>query len=175
MTPPLTSALSPGFWFFSVIQVGIGLCMVSVMVAANSIVQISIPQQVRGRVMALWGVCTLGLTPAVSPALGWIGDQFGARATVWTGTIALAVTFLVVIWYLFGKQQIRLYRTDRFHFGVEYPGDSAGPGGGRQGGDGCDPGGSPGDDPGTEDPHGPSDPPGPGDPHGPVDRPSDRH
>jgi len=116
------SAMSPDFWVFAAIMIPIGLCSVSVMVVSNSIIQMDVPTNLRGRVMALWGIATLGLTPVVSPALGWVGDQFGARATVWVGAAAITVTFLYMAWNLFGKQHIRVHRLKGFHFGVEYPG-----------------------------------------------------
>ena len=115
------SALSPNFWVFAAVMIPIGLCSVSVMVVANSIIQMDVPTNLRGRVMALWGIATLGLTPAVSPALGWVGDQFGARATVWVGAIAISVTFLYVAWDLFGKQHIRIHHLKGWHFAVDYP------------------------------------------------------
>ena len=115
------SALSPHFWIFAAVMIPIGLCSVSVMVVTNSVIQMDLPPNLRGRVMALWGIATLGLTPAVSPALGWVGDQFGARATVWVGAVAILVTFLYMAWNLFGKQHIRIHHLKGFHFGVEYP------------------------------------------------------
>lgn len=115
------SAISPNFWVFAATMVPMGLCAVSVMVVANSMVQISIPQNLRGRVMALWGVATLGLTPAVSPALGWVGDEFGARATIWVGVVALTVAFAYVAWNLFGKQHLKIHHKQGLHFGVTYP------------------------------------------------------
>ncbi|MDR0848316.1 MAG: MFS transporter [Propionibacteriaceae bacterium] len=115
------SAVVPTFWSFALIMVPIGLCSVSVMVIANSMVQISVPQDIRGRVMALWGVAVMGLVPAVSPLLGWVGDLLGARATIWVGAIAIIITFAAVCWWLFIRQGIRLYRTDGLHFQVKYP------------------------------------------------------
>jgi len=118
----ICSAVSPTFWSFALIMIPIGLCSVSVMVVANSMIQMETPANIRGRIMALWGIATLGLTPAVSPALGWVGDHFGARATVWVGAVAITVTFAYMAWYLFGKQHIRLHHTTGLHFGVEYRG-----------------------------------------------------
>ena len=115
------SAVMPSFWSFALIMVPIGLCSVSVMVIANSMIQISVPQNIRGRVMALWGVAVMGLVPAISPLLGWVGDALGARAAIWVGASAITFTFLAVCWWLFIRQGIRLYRTDGLHFQVKYP------------------------------------------------------
>ena len=116
------SAVSPHFWVFAAVMIPIGLCSVSVMVVSNSIIQVDVPINLRGRVMALWGIATLGLTPVVSPALGWVGDHFGARATVWVGAVAIAVTFAYMAWNLFGKQHIRIHHIKGLRFGVDYPG-----------------------------------------------------
>jgi len=116
------SAIAPNFWVFTALMVPIGFAGVSCMVSANSMIQVMLPPEVRGRVMALWVLCSMGLTPVVSPLLGWIGDAFGARATVWVGAIAIVMTFLGMVWWLFGKQHIRLYRDEENHFWVRYPG-----------------------------------------------------
>ncbi|MDR0784111.1 MAG: MFS transporter [Propionibacteriaceae bacterium] len=119
------SALSPNFWFFAVSQVPIGLCAISVLVIGSAIVQTSVPDNLRGRITALWGAATLGLAPGVSPLLGLIGDLLGARATVWVGAGAIALTFAAVAWYLFIKHRIRVHRVHRLHFQVEYPSPDA--------------------------------------------------
>ena len=120
----VASAFSPTFAVFAVTMVPIGLCSVSVMVVANSMIQINVPSNVRGRVMALWGIASLGLTPVISPALGWVGDQFGARATVLVCGVAIAATFAGLAWHLFGRQHLRVHRTTGLHFGVDYPEDA---------------------------------------------------
>ena len=117
----VASAFAPNFLVFTLTMVPIGLCSVSVMVVANSMIQINVPANVRGRVMALWGIASLGLTPVVSPALGWIGDHLGARATVLVCGVAIAITFFGLTWYLFGRQHLRVHRTAGLHFGVDYP------------------------------------------------------
>ena len=88
----LLSAAAPSYIVFAALMVPIGLCAITVMVTANSLVQISTDAQVRGRVMALWGALLLGGTPIVSPIVGWIGDALGARAA---GLVSVISTPLV--------------------------------------------------------------------------------
>jgi MFS family permease len=94
------TALAPSFGVFAVLMVPYGLAAVSIMVTANSMVQISIPAEVRGRVMALWGLVVMGFTPVIAPLLGWVGDTWGARATIWFGIVPLTLTLIGVTWYL---------------------------------------------------------------------------
>ncbi|MDR1078254.1 MAG: MFS transporter [Propionibacteriaceae bacterium] len=114
------SALAPDFWIFCALMVPIGFSAVSIMVTANSMVQISIAPEVRGRVMALWGLVIIGLTPAVSPLLGWAGDVWGARTTILVATAPIVLTVLGVSWYLFINQGLRLYWSRDHHIGVRY-------------------------------------------------------
>lgn len=95
------SAMAPDFTSFLLLQIPIGLASVSVMVTANSIVQIGSAPEVRGRVMALWGAVVLGPAPIVAPLLGLVGAQFGARATVAWCAAGIFVTFVITMGYLF--------------------------------------------------------------------------
>ncbi|MDR1386107.1 MAG: MFS transporter [Propionibacteriaceae bacterium] len=114
------SALAPNFYVFCALMVPLGFSAVSIMVTANSMVQISIAPEVRGRVMALWGLVIIGLTPVVSPVLGRIGDIWGARVAIWCCTGPIVLTLLGVSWYLFINQGLRLYWSRDHHIGVRY-------------------------------------------------------
>ena len=50
------------------------------MTASTAIVQVRSDPEMRGRVLALQAIVFLGSTPIGGPILGWICDQFGARA-----------------------------------------------------------------------------------------------
>jgi MFS family permease len=107
------AALSPNFPFFAVTMVFIGLCSISIMVTCNTLIQLSTTPEVRGRVMAIWGLCMMGMTPVISPLLGWLGDTLGPRATVWFGAIPLTLTFLGVTWHLFARRGYRIHWAGR--------------------------------------------------------------
>lgn len=109
----LLSAQVGSYTMFSLLMVPMGLTSVSVMVAANSLVQMSVSAEVRGRVMALWGAVVMGLTPVVSPILGWIGDTVGARATVLFGAVGIGLTFIAVLVYLVRNQPVAIHLSNR--------------------------------------------------------------
>ena len=58
-------------------------------------VQLSVDPQLRGRVMALYMAILMGGTPVGAPLIGWIGNTFGARATIAVGSVAVGVATLV--------------------------------------------------------------------------------
>jgi MFS family permease len=106
------AALAPYFEFFAGTMVVIGLSAISIMVTCNTLIQLSTTAEVRGRVMALWGLCMMGMTPIISPLLGFLGDTLGPRSTVWFGAIPLTLTFLGVTWHLFVRRGYRLHWAD---------------------------------------------------------------
>lgn len=97
----LLSAISPSFWVYVALQAPVGFFTITALVSGNSLLQTATSPQLRGRVMALWGLSIMGLAPLVSPLVGWIGDEFGPRATIWWGvtcvglvTVALVATIM---------------------------------------------------------------------------------
>lgn len=104
----LVLALSPTFTFYTVLLVPTGLTALTVMVSANAMVQLSVDQAVRGRVMALYMAVFFGGTPLGSPIIGWVGEVFGARWTILIGTIACGLTAAAAIIYLMKHDNLRL-------------------------------------------------------------------
>lgn len=102
------SGAAPEFWMFAALQVPIGLCAITAVVTANTLLQTSVAGAVRGRVMALWMVFLLGGAPVISPLVGWVGTAFGPRATVYFGAVAIALTFAAVLGYLMAHDRARL-------------------------------------------------------------------
>ena len=69
--------------------------------AANTVMQLTVPAELRGRVMALYLMVFMGGTPLGSPIVGWVGETFGARwslagggAMSILGTLACVAVFL---------------------------------------------------------------------------------
>ena len=52
---------------------------------ANSTLQLSARSDMRGRVMALYALVFLGSTPIGGPIIGWISQEWGARAGLFVG------------------------------------------------------------------------------------------
>ncbi|MDU7359785.1 MAG: MFS transporter [Propionibacteriaceae bacterium] len=93
--------LAPWYWLYALLLVPTGLLSITVMTAANSRVQLTTEPEMRGRVMALYMAIFLGGTPIGAPLVGWIGDYFGARASVFVGGLTTGITALVVGGLLF--------------------------------------------------------------------------
>ena len=79
------AALAPSYVWFAVLLVPVGLSALTVLTSANSMVQLGVDPQMRGRVMALYMAIFMGGTPLGAPLIGWIG-AVGARAgPSWSG------------------------------------------------------------------------------------------
>ncbi len=89
------SAMMPGYVTFAIALVPTGLSALTLMTAANTIVQMSTAPEMRGRVMALYMAIFMGGTPIGSPIVGWVGEQFGARWTIGLGGIVTLLAALV--------------------------------------------------------------------------------
>lgn len=90
----IAGGFAPTYLVFAITLIPTGLCALSVLTTANAIVQLAAGPAMRGRVMALYMAVFMGGTPVGSPTIGWIGDAFGARATIFAGAV---MAFLVAI------------------------------------------------------------------------------
>ncbi|MEU8122008.1 MFS transporter [Spirillospora sp. NPDC049024] len=97
------TGLMPTYWSFLALLVPTGIAMMTIMTAANATVQLGVAPEMRGRVMALYMLVFLGTNPLGAPAIGWLAQQFGARASLVLGGLisvvaALAVGALAMRW-----------------------------------------------------------------------------
>ena len=70
------------------------------MIIGNSTLQLTSRPEMRGRVMALYGIVFLGGTPFGGPIAGWLADALGPRASLALGGVVAAVTGLAGLWTL---------------------------------------------------------------------------
>lgn len=92
-------ALAPTYYLYLILSVPMGFFSISVITTANGAVQISTDPHMRGRVMAIYTMVFLGVTPLGSPMVGWIADMFGARWSLGVGAIGTAgVVVLIGLW-----------------------------------------------------------------------------
>jgi MFS family permease len=73
-----------------------GAASITFMATANSILQLNSSPEMRGRVMALYGLVFLGSTPIGGPFVGWIAQVFGPRASVAVGGVACLLGAAIV-------------------------------------------------------------------------------
>jgi len=78
------------------------------MTTANSMVQLTVPPAMRGRVMALYMAVFMGGTPLGSPLIGWIGAAWGPRWTILVGSLATGLAVLGAMLYLVRSQDMRV-------------------------------------------------------------------
>ena len=94
------AAFAPTYAVYALVTPLLGLSALTMITAANAFVQLHTDPGMRGRVMALYMMIFMGGTPLGSPFIGWIGEELGARATLWLGgslTIA-GVLLSVGVW-----------------------------------------------------------------------------
>jgi MFS family permease len=87
----VTSAM-PNMATALVAMVVVGVGSVAFITMTSVTLQLSAPDHMRGRVLALYVTALLGTTPIGGPIIGWIGEVIDPRATYATGGIACVVT-----------------------------------------------------------------------------------
>ena len=96
----LAFAFSPSFYLSLAIMPLIGYNVMRQMASANTTIQTLIPDEYRGRIMALYSMTVVGLGPFGSLAAGALAGRFGARATMGAGGALAFVASLVFAWHL---------------------------------------------------------------------------
>ena len=95
----LVMAVMPSYWLFAASTIPVGLCVLTVLTAANQTVQLTTAPDMRGRVMSLYMMCLLGTTPIGSPLIGWVSDTWGPRTSLLVGgAAAVAVSLIAAVW-----------------------------------------------------------------------------
>jgi MFS family permease len=92
----LAFAFSRHFYFSLAVMPVIGYSVMQQMASANTTIQTLIPDEYRGRTMALYAMTVVGLGPFGSLAAGALAAKFGPRAAVAAGgllALAAAGTF----------------------------------------------------------------------------------
>jgi MFS family permease len=102
----VVSAFSVNFVMFALTLIPMGLCAMSTMTTANASVQLTADPAMRGRVMALYMAVFMGGTPIGSPLIGWVGQVYGARATIMIGAITSLVVGICVVIVLMRQRHI---------------------------------------------------------------------
>ena len=87
----LAFSYSRNFWFSCLLMLPAGFCMMIQMAATNTLVQSLVPDQLRGRVMAIYSMTFMGLSPFGSLLAGTLAHQWGAPNTVaLSGVVCIA-------------------------------------------------------------------------------------
>ncbi len=81
----LLFSICPYFSLSLAIMPVIGFSVMRQNASANTLIQVSIPDEYRGRIMALYSMTVVGISPFGSLAAGALAERFGARLTVLLG------------------------------------------------------------------------------------------
>ncbi|MDQ4501434.1 MFS transporter [Sinomonas sp. ASV322] len=91
----IVAAAMPGYIWFALALVPVGLAAITFLNLCNTIVQLSTEAQYRGRVLALYMVVIQGGTPIGAPLVGWIANTVGPRWSVVAGGLAAVIAGLL--------------------------------------------------------------------------------
>ncbi|MGH7921552.1 MAG: MFS transporter [Candidatus Dormibacteraceae bacterium] len=98
----VVGSLMPSYLLFMALLIPVGLASMLFMTAANSLSQLGSSDQMRGRVMSLYVLVSMGGAPIGAPFVGWLADQYGTRWSLLSGGLvsigaAIAATVLFLI------------------------------------------------------------------------------
>ena len=106
------AALAPTLPIELLVLLPMGAAMITFQATANSLLQLNSDPAFRGRVMALYVMVFLGTTPIGGPIVGWIAQQYGARAGLGLGGLATIIGSAALLWAL-GRWQVGQLNRDR--------------------------------------------------------------
>jgi MFS family permease len=81
-------AMSHMFWVSVILLLPVGYCMMLQMACSNTLIQVMVPDALRGRVMAVYSMMFMGMAPMGALLGGALADRLGAQITVAIGGIA---------------------------------------------------------------------------------------
>ena len=81
-------SLSRTFWLSAMLLLPVGFCMMLQMSSSNTLIQAMVPDELRGRVMALYTMMFMGMAPFGSLFAGALAHRLGAPLTVSIGAMA---------------------------------------------------------------------------------------
>lgn len=110
------ASLAPTSWLFGSILVGAGLCTLLFITGANSLVQMTAPAELRGRVMSVYLLVLLGSQSLGGPVVGRLIDQIGPRASM--AGCGLAVLGVCIVASVLMARQSSLRLSWRAHHGL---------------------------------------------------------
>jgi MFS family permease len=80
-------------------MVPLGLTIMIFIITGNSMLQLASRPELRGRVMAIYGMVFLGSTPVGAIIVGWLGEVSGARAGFAMGALAACIAGAGALWW----------------------------------------------------------------------------
>ncbi len=104
----IVAGLMPTYWLFALWLPVVGVCALTMLNSLQTVVQLSVDADIRGRVMALYMMILMGGTPFGAPVVGWVGETFGARWTLIGGGLATLVAVILATAWLMRAQDLHI-------------------------------------------------------------------
>ncbi|MFZ0319697.1 MAG: MFS transporter [Candidatus Sulfotelmatobacter sp.] len=98
-------AISHNFWVSVALLLPVGYCMMLQMACSNTLIQVMVPDALRGRVMAVYSMMFMGMAPIGALLGGMLADRLGAQLTV---SIGGAASVAGALWFRFQLPKIRV-------------------------------------------------------------------
>jgi MFS family permease len=93
-------SLSHHFWLSAILLLPVGYCMMLQMSSSNTLIQAMVPDDLRGRVMALYTMMFMGMAPFGSLFAGSLAHRLGAPLTVSVGAVACICASILFFYHL---------------------------------------------------------------------------
>lgn len=84
-------AMSRTFWLSALLLTGVGATMIVQMAASNTLIQVMVPDELRGRVMALYSMMFMGMAPFGALLAGALAERFTAPTAVALGGVVAMI------------------------------------------------------------------------------------
>ena len=78
----IAAGLMPTYWTFALWLPVVGISALTLLNSLQTVVQLSVDAEIRGRIVALYMMILMGGTPFGAPVIGWVGETFGPRWTL---------------------------------------------------------------------------------------------
>jgi MFS family permease len=100
-TADIVAGLMPTYWLFAIWLPVVGITALTLLNSLQTVVQLSVDPDIRGRIVALYMMILMGGTPLGAPVVGWVGQTFGARWTlIGGGAVTLVVVLAATVWLM---------------------------------------------------------------------------
>jgi MFS family permease len=109
----IATGLMPDYVSFLVLLVPTGLALLTFNTAANAVMQLSVPSEMRGRVMGLYMLVFAGSSPIGSPLIGWLAEVFGPRSSMIIGGIVSLAAVIGVVAVMAPRPALDAIRSGR--------------------------------------------------------------
>jgi MFS family permease len=99
----LATSIAPTLPLFAIASALAAAAVMSVFSRASALLQASIIEQMRGRVLSIWMICSVGTRPLGALLLGWVADTTTPRVALASGACAALVLAAPVLASLRGE------------------------------------------------------------------------